>query len=389
MIYENSSTNRAVVIQGGQYTFERSLLVTTGGDPADPDGYPATTDEPSVTVYDPDGTPIAAGVGTRVSQGVYNYLFTCPLGAIVSDGWYLQFGATISGDYHLWREYFRVVDRSADAPSVADPNQLSSLKTDEYVLALRGRDERVYLETRAGRDLVQPLTTPTLGVYDVGETLLASPTVTQVPGRPGIYYADLSGTTLLTQLNAYYMLVWSYALTVGAPSRTVIQMLWTAPLSIFRLLPDLRSLIDKAQKPTDRIQGYSDQELARYIRHGLNVFNMRPPVTGFTLTTTPEMAEPWVLTCAMLYGLQAQMLQEIDQEFEVTGQTISIRWDHFANLNSFVQQAAQQWQDQGEKIKIALGLGKGRLFVRPAVQGYIGIARRQASEGTFFAAYKI
>lgn len=388
MIYENKNTNRAVIIQGGQHTFERSLLVTTGQDPRDPDGYPITTTEPSIGVYDPDGTLVAAGVATRVDVGVYQYLYTCPINAIISDGWYIQFGATIDGEYHLWREYFRVVDKSADSPKYADPNQLSSLKTDEYVLALKGRTERVYLEIKIGPDPVSPLSDPTLTVYDLSEKVVATPTVSGVPGSIGVYYADIPGT-LLAQSDSYYMLVWNYQLSVGAPNRTVMQMLWVAPLVLFRMIPDLRMLMDKAQKPTDKLQGYSDQEMARYLKQGLNTFNMRPPVTYFSLSSLPPIAEPWVLTVSMLYGLQAQMLQEIDQEFEVSGQTITIRWDHFQNLNSFAQQVAQQWQEQGEKVKIALALGPGRLLIRPVVQGYIGIARRQATEGLFFGAYKI
>jgi len=388
LIYENKDTNRAIIVQGGQHTFERSLLVTTGQDPRDPDGYPVTTTEPSVGVYDPDGTLTAAGVATRIDTGVYQYLYTCPLNAIISDGWYIQFGATIDGEYHLWREYFRVVDKTADNPKYSDPNQLSSLKTDEYVLALRGRTERVYLEIKVGSDPVEPLSTPVLNVYDMSEKVVATPPVSGIPGSVGVYYADIPAELLSTS-DAYYLLVWSYTLSVGAPSRTVIQMLWVAPLVLFRMLPDLRALMDKAQKPTDRLQGYSDQELARYLKQGLNAFNMRPPVTGFSLTTLPPIAEPWVLTVSMLYGLQAQLLQEIDQEFDVSGQTISLKWDHFSNLSSFVQQVAQQWQEQGERVKIALALGPGRLLIRPVVQGYIGIARRQATEGLFFAAYKM
>lgn len=387
-IYESSpNVNRAVVIQGGQYTFEWILLVTTGTDPRDPDGFPATQDEPSITVYDPDGTPQAVGTATRIGVGIYTYLFTCPLGAVISDGWYIQCGATIDGNYELWRQYFKVVDRSADQPKQLNPNQLSSLKTEEYILGIRGRDERVYIECKVGSDAVSPLTTPTLQVMSIGSTVLATPAVTGT-GETGVYYADVLGT-VLTSADAYYMLVWNYRLSVGAPARTVIQTLWTAPLAIFKALPDLRALMDKSQKRTDRVQGYSDQELARYIRMGLGMFNSRPPVTGFSLTTLPDDAYPWMLTCSMLWGLQAQILEEIDQEFELTGQTISLRWDHVQNLSTFAQQVAQQWQDQGEKVKIPLGLGGGRLLIRPVVQGYIGLARQQVEEGTFFAAYKI
>jgi len=387
-LFVKSTTNRAVVIQGGQYTFEISLLITEGGTPADPDGYPVSQLEPTVNIIDPDGSVVAVGVGSRVDVGIYNYLFSCPIGAILSDSWSIKWGATISGVYTEWVEYFKAVDRTLADPRATDPNQLSSLKTEEYVLAINGRSERVFLETKVGYDYVQPLTTPVLSVYDIGDNLLATPVVSAVTGKTGIYYSDVEGT-LITNYDSYYMMVCTYRLGVAEPTRTLIQTLWTAPLSIFRAIPDLRMLMDKAQKPTDRVQGYSDQEFARYLRMGIGIFNTRPPVTSFTWNSIPMDAYPWALTCAMIYGLKAQMLLEVDQDFEVTGQTISIRWEHFANLSAMAQQAATEWQEQGEKVKMAFGLGRGRLLIRPVVAGYIGIARQHASEGLFFESYKV
>jgi hypothetical protein len=388
VLFVNNTTNRATVIQGGQYTFQAALLTREGGTPQDPDGYPLTLTEPSATVYDPDGSPVSIGVGIRISQGIYSYLFSCPIGGVPSDGWYIKFGATIGGVYYEWQEFFTVVDRTVAQPKPQDPNQLSSLKTDEYVLALTNRTERVVLNIRVGTKPVQPVLTPTLSVYDTGEKLLATLPVSGIAGYTGSYYADVPGT-LINQLDHYYMLVWTYMLTPAEPSRTLIQTLWTAPLSLFQALPDLRSVMDKAQKPTDRVQGYSDQEMARYLRQGLNLFNMRPPKTKFTFTQLPDIAYPWVIQCALLYGLKAQLLLEVDQDFEASGQTISLRWQHFANLSQFVQQAAQEWQDQGEKVKIALGLPRGRLYISPVVQGVIQLAKAQLNEGTFLEAYKI
>ena len=342
----------------------------------------------STATVDPDGSTVAVDVGMRTGVGLYTYLFTCGLGAILSDAWYIQWGATIGGEYYEWREYFKVVDRTVADPKYSNPNQLSSMKTEEYVLALVGRDERVFLETRVGRDLVQPLFPPTLSVYDQGEVVIATPPVSGVTGLVGTFYCDVSSATLQFK-DYYYMMVWDYYLSVAEPRRTVLQTLWTAPLTLLRALPDLRGLIDKAQKPTDRVQGYSDQELARYLNMGLHTFNRKPPVTGFNWSTMSPDAYPWVLLCAMLYGLKAQMILEVDQDYEVTGQTISIRWQHFQNLQSFVQQAAQEWEEQGQKVKLSFGLGHGRLLTRPSLVGYLGLMRNVAGGATFFEALKV
>ena len=166
-------------------------------------------------------------------------------------------------------------------------------------------------------------------------------------------------------------------------------MLWTAPLSIFRAIPDLRMLLDKAQKPGDKVQGYSDQELARYLKMGNAKFGSRPPVTSYSWGNMPEAAYPWVLSLSMLYGLQAQMLLEIDQDFELTGQTVSIRWEHFSNLSQFVQQVADEWKEYGQAVKMSLALSRGRLYVVPSVQGIIGMMNRVANVGTQFESFKM
>ena len=383
------STNRAVVIQGGQYTFEMALIPCEGGIPTDPDEYPAPVPvEPTINIVDPDGSTVTVAVGTRTDVGIYSYLFTCGIGAILSDSWYIQWAATIGGQYIEWREYFKVVDRTVADPKYANPNQLSSMKTEEYVLAIANRSERVFLETKVGRDYVQPLFPPTLNVYDMSEQIVETPVVSSVPGQVGVFYCDVASGTLQFK-DYYYMMVWDYYLTPTEPRRTVLQTLWTAPLSLLRALPDIRGLMDKAQKPADRVQGYSDQELARYLNMGVHIFNRKPPVTGFTWSTMNGDAYPWVMTCAMLYGLKAQMLLEVDQDFEATGQTISIRWQHFSNLQSFVQQAAQEWEEQGQKIKMSFGLGHGRLLTRPSIQGYLGFMSRHVGAGSFFESLRI
>jgi hypothetical protein len=386
--FVQNTTNRSVVIQGGQITFQAVLLQCEGGTPLDPDGYPMTQTEPLVNVYDPDGSVVAIGVGNRISQGVYNYLFTCPIGAIISNGWSITWSATLQGEYYSWTEYFQVVDRTLAQPKPSDPNQLSSLKTEEYVLALTGRTERVFLNTQIGTTPVQPVATPTLSVYTPTEQLLATLPASGVTGVTGSYYADVPGT-LISQTDTYYMLVWSYQLTPTTPFRTNIQTLWTAPLSVFKALPDLRMLLDKCQKPTDRVQGYADQELARYLIMGLGLFNAKPPVTYFTWPNLPPNVYPWAMQCSMLYALKAQMLLEIDQDFEMSGQTITLRYEHFQNLSSLAQQAATEWNEQGEKVKVGLGLARGTLLIRPVVQGYISLAQQTMMAGSFLSSYKI
>lgn len=388
MEFVQNSTNRLVVIQGGQITFQMALLPCEGGTATDPDTYPSTQTEPLVNIYDPDGSVVTIGVGNRVSTGIYNYLFTCPIGAIISDSWSIKWGATISGSYIQWTEFFKVVDRTLADPKSSDPNQLSNLKAEEYVLALRNRTERVFMEARIGRDYVQPVETPTLSVYTPGEVLLLTAAVSGVPGVVGSYYADVPGTTI-NQLDSYYMLVWNYQLTATTPFRTSIQTLWTAPLSVFKALPDLRMLLDKSQKPSDRVQGYSDQDLARYLLMGIGLFNSKPPATAVTWTNMPDSVYPWIMQLSMLYALKAQMILEVDQDFEMTGQTITLRWEHFQNLSTLATQAAAEWQEQGEKVKIGMGLGQGRLLVRPVVQGFLQLAQQHLSAGTFCESYKV
>ncbi len=388
MDFVQTGTNRSVVIQGGQITFQMALLPNEGGTPTDPDSYPVSQTEPLVNVYDPDGSVVTIGIGVRTAPGIYTYLWSCPLGAILSDSWAIKWGATIAGSYTQWTEYFKVVDQSLADPKATDPNQFSSAKTEEYVLALRNRTERVFIETKVSTDYVEPVSAPILSVYTPSETLLTTITATQVSGVTGSYYADVLGT-VLSQPDSYYMLVWEYQLTASTPTRTSIQTLWTAPLSIFRALPDLRMLMDKSNKPSDRVRGYGDQELARYLVMGLGMFNARPPVSYFTWTQVPGNVYPWVMQCSMLYGLKAQMLLEIDQDFEMTGQTVSLRWEHVQNLSALATQAASEWQEQGEKVKIGLGLGTGRLLIRPVVQGVIGLASQHLSAGTFLEAYKM
>lgn len=378
------TTNRVAIIQGGQFTFDMGLFVD--GVLRDPDEYPVTpATEPVVNILDPSGATVEVGVGVRTAEGEYTYLYTVPLNAEVSENWTIKWGATIDGVYYYWAEYFKVIDKSATQPKYFDPNQLSSGKTEEYILAIKGRTERVYLETKVGSDIVYPVAIPSYYLYDQSETLITSGTATEVSS--GTYYCEILSTTLDTS-DKQWMLVWNYQLTATEPTRTVIQTVWTCPISIFGAVIDVRMILDKALKPTDRIMGYSDQEIVRYLKNGLRMFNMRTPATVMTFNNLDDNAYAWIIQLAVCWGLKAQILAEIDMSYTLAGQTISLTWEHQNALQTMYNTLWGEWDKLGREAKL-LYLGKGRLLYRPQIAGYIGAMNRSVSAGTFFEALKI
>jgi hypothetical protein len=100
-------------------------------------------------------------------------------------------------------------------------------------------------------------------------------------------------------------------------------------------------VIDKYQKRKEIVQAYMDSDIYEYLKRGLEVVNSWHPLTNYFITSVPTPLTPYWLLAGQLWGLNAQHLMEVDLSFAFSGQTVTLDYDHTANIDTAIQRAVQ------------------------------------------------
>jgi hypothetical protein len=149
-----------------------------------------------------------------------------------------------------------------------------------------------------------------------------------------------------------YLIIYRYRIDASSRIQTkVLKMKICSPI-VFGVMPELRMLIDKAQKSMNKIQGYTDADLLMAMDMSTDFFNSYPPVSKICLENFIINYRMLFLTGASIWALRSQLVMEIDLSFDYSGQTISLNYDHKSDISSMIQSLLDDYKQMLEKIKV-------------------------------------
>lgn len=337
------SAHGLTLFRGNVHTFRSSFFedvdLTTPCTPIDLGKYP------QVTIIDVNGQIISDGLAVLDGvSGYYRYEFHVPEDAV------------LSYDDRRWQcRWFMITNKHRQIENnvefdVRDPdiavNPLDGINGNsgnylampcrefQVFLPLQSKPYSVSLDILVNGDNTKPLVLPAIYPFNSEEpTQGATPLTETVNGNYYIYsYTIPKGCEYLKECN-YYTLLWSINKTLYSGTEFVYQTLDVPPMKLLKLMSSLRMLIDKRQKDKDLIQAYSDYELYEYLKRGRDIVNAYVPVTGWGFNNFPEPLLHYMLLGAVVWGLNAQHLLEVDLNFDFSGQTTVLSYDHTSGIS--------------------------------------------------------
>jgi hypothetical protein len=298
---------------------------------------------PSYQVVDINGQVSAAGLATLDgTAGHYRVEFFTPP------------DAPISNDDRRWRIEWLFLDdderqfQKTTEFDVRDADITASAVRDQKLLAMANKPFRVFIrETRRPFSIRLDVTNA-----NSDDQVLVDGAVYPSCGAPGeklitevrdnetvVYYFDI-GQNLL-QPGVTYKAVWSITESIGTAPQYAFQIIEVPHPNVIQFLPSLRMCIDKYQKRKEIVQAYQDSDIYEYLVRGAEIVNSYHPMTGYTVTQMPPVLTPYWLLAAQLWGLNAQHLLETDLQFSFGGQTVTLDYDHTANVEAGIQRATE------------------------------------------------
>jgi hypothetical protein len=357
--------------------FSRATSAEFGASFLDIDGEPLPcanpTIYPSIAIKDPSGITVSTGVGRLIGGGKYTFRWFVPPDAELNTPdrpWSISwFFVTETGHNKDFEESFNVTDRVEPEPEERKWTYLTRIgKSERLFLPLMTQPEELGLDILDGGD------NAIVSIYPTNDTVtddiaLASP---KIPisnrkigriARDGRYHYVFD-TDPLTSIGDY-LVFWRVRETVVSPEDEVQQLLRVPEMNFWRLLQPLRMLIDKLQKRIGWVQAYADSDLYDYILHGVGLANVTQPTTNWTLSSIPIQASRGVIDVVLLYaavwGLIAQQTSEIELQFDHSGQTVTLNYNHdYGNVLGYINDLLEKFAESKQHIyRIAHGPGYG------------------------------
>jgi len=295
---------------------------------------------PSFQIVDINGQVVSAGLATLDgTAGNYRVEFYVPADALISN------------DDRRWRIEWLLIDQNnrqvekTTEFDVRDTEVTSSPIRDQKLMALCDRPYRLFIrelgrpyqvrmdleQAGAGTKVVENVVYPPTG--DPSET----PLVETVDGETYLYSYDIPAGVLSAGVT--YQAVWSITNTIASSPEFAFQIIEVPISTVLQYFPSLRMCIDKYQKRREIIQAYQDTDILEYLTRGLEIVNGWHPLTSWTIGTVPSQITPFWLLASQVWALNAQHLLEVDLNFDFSGQTVTLSYDHTAGLEAGIQRA--------------------------------------------------
>lgn len=225
-------------------------------------------------------------------------------------------------------------------------------------------DNQTQVGILVDRDL-EPTDTATLTVYVNNSAWSAAPggAAQNIPmvsavarGESTLVTFDLSSYKLVPRLTAYDAIV--SGTHRGIPFATYASLYYYTP-AMFGAMNDLELTLKKS-RVMNVIQAlnYTQADLANYLARGLYWFNGLPPIlTSFTGTNMQGfLRNAWVLL-STYYALFAQHLAENDLQFDMSGQTVTLRVDRTGGIDAALGRIESEIDRTIRPMKTLLGKG--------------------------------
>jgi len=336
-------------VRGTQATFTANFLEYDGTPmvPADRDSWPA------VTIRDPDNTVIATGIGSQIAEGQYSFNWFVPVAAELSteDGnnWTIEWAmVTAAGHTHQTAEKFQIVDKIESVPEerthtylttdggiiralIRWPRQLCEVS--QTVMDATGSNALLYVPGVASNDTQSTISNPNRLITEL-----------QQDGEY-LYFYDYG-----PMVAGEYQFHWNTLESAASERIVQVQIGRAVPGIFWHYNAEIRTRVDKLQKSTDMVQQYSDAEVFSYLKGGLDILNFMAPPTNYVLADIPFVGSSGVRTaliyCSLVDAINAQQILEIDLNFDHSGQTVTLNYNHdysgvLSNLQAVIDKFAE------------------------------------------------
>jgi len=154
-----------------------------------------------------------------------------------------------------------------------------------------------------------------------------------------VYYYDIPASVM--QTNCVFAIIWKIRSTISEPQQFVYQKLSTVMPNVLAGIISVRHIIDKLGKRLGTVQSYEDSAILEYLQRGHELVNSTYPTTYYQFGQMPQIFGVFHILYSAWYGLQAQYILETDLGFNMSGQTVTLEYDHSGNLSDI----AGKWQD--------------------------------------------
>lgn len=244
-------------------------------------------------------------------------------------------------------------------------------------LGIVGSTERVYLEIRDRNGVLANPNTIRVQAFDSGDNALFDydfPSSQINNPQAGIFSVDV-----VSNLVGDFLVIWTTKFNDEESTKTIKNVRFVSS-AMFRIMPEVRAYIDKAQKAIEKTIGYKPADIAIYIENAIRDFNAYPPLTGICLENFPNEFKSILILGTVIQALIAQGLLAVDQDFQYNDNGISLNIDHSTKLLGWFQALLQMYLTQKKLAK--MNYAQGAVYARSIVgSAYLGITTK-AGPGT-------
>lgn len=330
------------------------LLHNADGTPLQPDG------DVGVRIMSPAGTVVTEGSAYISADGTFNF------------DWVVPEMAQASTDSRKWKVYWycNVNHNPYSFASDFDVDNDIDRSFDRILLLSKGENTlfSIILDKRPDNDKASLvlLTTSDTQIAEYPQLIM-----TETP-QGWLFETTEISTDYIASLSTDFLLKWNYK--VSATPYTQIQRSRIAPTMFWSLLPELRILIDKLQKLTSKVQGYTDSDCYEYLSKGFDVLNRaQPTLTHWKLDNAPRSFwdsgfGSYLIEAAALWALHAQFLLGADLTFSFSGQTVTLEYDQTGPIADEISRLQDDINERWPQSK--------KIYIRNSSVGTVGLRER-------------
>lgn len=312
---------------------------------------------PSYVIFDPSNQRLTSGIGTPTgSPGIYDVQWNVPNDAELTTPtrlWKIEWvintasgrSLTVDEKFEV-REYEHNSEVDLGFSSVTLPGEIHRIYT-TYVQEVESLKLTI-ATAGAPNDIIQTIdsTDPLTPIYQIpedGPVPMVGRINRYIEDATHVYFFDTNDAD--TQKEGEYQAIWHSRVTPMSP--TIIDPMYYAAVNRLWLnfYPDLRLFIDKIRKRFGTVQAYYDGDLYRCLTLGIQTLGQyHPNNLQFAISNFPPLMRPHLVMAAAFWALKSQQSLELDLQISFSGQTVSIDYDHFSNLEGLASNI-RDWLD--------------------------------------------